>query len=628
MSVFQIQKDDGLFRILKGKDNVTTPTFVSTVEGLSSSTLNFQPVILSERGIIRPSINFNTSVDLLSKFEEYEDKIEEWSILLPRLHQNYEKLKNAYREELNSFIDKIKQLTLPEAFGLPYDPINDPESYLLDILQLEPSVIALRFPAIEKMSARKLIEILFNTRKLIPPNIALYLAGGVPIGFQTLMIALGVDILDDGAAYRSAAKNISFSDGFYTKNVGNLTLKDLIDLNVTELNRDFKAIQSSISNNAIWTRIARDMHSFPNVASAVKIFSKEYLPLISKSRYSSFRSSRLNFTGDEGLYHPDVVKFHNQLLETYKIAENKKMIILLPCSAKKPYRESKSHKIFEKTIKKAAKRNFHQVEIWSLTSPIGVVPRDLESIYPPGFYDLPVTGDWSHEESQIMGTLLKKMISRVNEKVEVVIHVSEGYRQMVTFGTENIKSKISWIGSYATSREAQSQLSGLIESLFASMSESVRTKSKFTKDSHKEINTILQYVHGKNVYLDLRDTKTFGRPPRPIQVKRNNDHLLSWDQINGRVILAPMAALEIAAQSNNWILTDTDELRGSTLFNVGIIEASESISSGDEILIFNSNKQNLLGVGQAQISGYAMNRVDSGIAAKIKKKCVLEVIDK
>ena len=110
-----------------------------------------------------------------------------------------------------------------------------------------------------------------------------------------------------------------------------------------------------------------------------------------------------------------------------------------------------------------------------------------------------------------------------------------------------------------------------------------------------------------------------------MQIKKENNHWLSWDQVNGRVILSPNAALEIAKHSNNWILTDIEELKGSTLFNVGIIEASENISSGDEVLIFNSNKQILLGVGQAQISGYSMNRVEFGIGAKIKKKCVLEV---
>ncbi len=627
MTVFQIQKEDGLFRILKSKDNFTTPALLSTTQGLKNENVSLQSVIITERGLIKPNINFNISTELPTNFDEYHKEISEWSILLPRLYQNYDKLKDSYTEELRLFIDRVKTLSLPQAFGLPYDPINDPDDYILDILKLEPSIIVLRFPSIEGLSSKKLINIIFKVRKIIPPNIAIYLPGGAPIGFQTILFALGVDILDEGAAYRNAAMNITYSDGFYNKSAGEISLKELIEENLMELRRDFKAIKKSFDNQTPWTRIARDMHAFPNVASAVKIFQKEFLPLINKSRYASFYTSRtrLNFTGDEGLYHPDVVKFHEQLLTSYRMSKIKKLIVLLPCSAKKPYRESKSHKIFEKTIRKASKRDFHQVEIWSLTSPIGVVPRDLESVYPAGFYDLPVTGDWSQEESHITGQLLANMLSKVDKDVKIIVHVSEGYRKMVTFGTENRKSIISWIGKYATSREAQLKLTQEIENHFATKKRPENVKHVFSKDTHREINNILRYTHGNKVNLDLSKTKTFGRPPRPIQVKKNNDHWLSWDQIKGRVILTPKAALEIAEHSNNWILTDTEELIGSTLFNVGIIEASENISSGDEVLIFNSNKKSLLGVGQAQISGYSMNRVDSGIAVKIKKKCVLEV---
>lgn len=627
MTVFQIQNEDGLFRVLKSKDNFTTPALLSNINGMRNEGFSLQSVIITERGLIKPNINFNISNEIHTNFDEYHKEISEWSILLPRLYQNYDKLKESYKEELRLFIDRVKTLSLPQAFGLPYDPINDPDDYFLDILKLDPSIIVLRFPSIEGLSSKKLIDVIFNARKIIPPNIAIYIPGGAPIGFQTLLFALGVDILDEGAAYRNAAMNITFSDGFYNKSADELSLKDLIEENLIELRRDFKAIKKSINNKTTWTRIARDMHSFPNVASAVKIFQKEFLPLINKSRFASFYTSRtrLNFTGDEGLYHPDVVKFHEQILTSYKIAEIKKLIVLLPCSAKKPYRESKSHKIFEKTIKRASKRNFHQVEIWSLTSPIGVVPRDLESVYPAGFYDLPVTGDWSQEESDITGQLLANMLSKVGEDVGVIIHVSEGYRKMVKIGTEDLKPKISWIGKYVTSREAQLKLTQEIENHFANKLKSESEIGKFSKDTHREINNIIRFTHGQNVNLDLSNTKTIGRPPRPIQVKKNNDHWLSWDQIKGRVILTPNAALEIAEHTCNWILTDTEELKGSTLFNIGILESSENISPGDEVLIFNSNKKRLLGVGQAQISGYSMNRLDSGIAVKIKKKCVLEV---
>ena len=33
-----------------------------------------------------------------------------------------------------------------------------------------------------------------------------------------------------------------------------------------------------------------------------------------------------------------------------------------------------------------------------VTSPLGLVPRDLEEVWPAGHYDIPVTGDWTQDE--------------------------------------------------------------------------------------------------------------------------------------------------------------------------------------------------------------------------------------
>ena len=33
-----------------------------------------------------------------------------------------------------------------------------------------------------------------------------------------------------------------------------------------------------------------------------------------------------------------------------------------------------------------------------VTSPLGLVPRDLEEVWPAGHYDIPVTGDWTRDE--------------------------------------------------------------------------------------------------------------------------------------------------------------------------------------------------------------------------------------
>ena len=93
------------------------------------------------------------------------------------------------------------------------------------------------------------------------------------------------------------------------------------------------------------------------------------------------------------------------------------VLILLPCSARKPYRLSKSHGRFIRAINS---NSCHEVMV---TSPLGLVPRDLEEIWPASHYDIPVTGDWTNDELIRTQTMLDSLLSRHNYNL-VINHSS------------------------------------------------------------------------------------------------------------------------------------------------------------------------------------------------------------
>ena len=84
----------------------------------------------------------------------------------------------------------------------------------------------------------------------------------------------------------------------------------------------------------------------------------------------------------------------------------REVMILLPCSARKPYRLSKSHSQFLRSIGSSA---CHEV---MMTSPLGLVPRDLEDVWPAANYDVPVTGDWSGDELDKVRRMLVSLVGR------------------------------------------------------------------------------------------------------------------------------------------------------------------------------------------------------------------------
>ncbi|MCH8908080.1 MAG: DUF5591 domain-containing protein [Candidatus Heimdallarchaeota archaeon] len=630
MSSFQVISELGLARRMRTEKLPPTPWLLETGNGLtiSGTEVTFSQFSLSEKGcipLVPIGMRQNTGI-----VPDSVTEITNYSFLLPKLLPASRDLDESLVFELKLFLDRLDQYVLPPVFGIMYDPINFPDFYLEEILTYKPSIIALKLKSIDHISSGKMVNLIMDLKTKLPMTTALYLAGGCPIGYQTVMVALGVDIFDDASAYRFAGKNQIFEDGFIKKVKKDYNFTYRINLNKEALKQDFKHIISSIDSNSFWTRFAREMHTTPQVASYYNYISREVIPNY-LGRFPVNNVNLLKFTGDEGLYHPDVLKFQEQLLKTYTLHKSKKVIILLPCSAKKPYRESRSHRVFVKSIKNALGRNFFKAQIISLTSPLGAVPRELETVYPAQFYDIPVSGNWSEEESRLTGNVLSKLLKKIYVDQPIIAHVSRGYKQMIEIASRSVPIDVSWEDSFSTSKEAMTQLEEKLRQISDYLDQAVPSDKKIVrvkqiaKSDQLEINTILAYNHGFDVNLDYAESIKRGHLPKPIHIYKNNKIWLTWDKLKGIIKLSIDSALEIAQESKKWILMDTVNLQGSTVYAVGLKQASEDISPNDEILIFDSDKSKLLGVGIATISGKTMNVLQTGPIAKIRKKNKLQI---
>lgn len=104
---------------------------------------------------------------------------------------------------------------------------------------------------------------------------------------------------------------------------------------------------------------------------------------------------------------PLVMDWERFMMEAYEAPEaTRTVMVFLPCSARKPYRLSKTHDRFLYAMRSSA---CHEV---MMTSPLGIVPRDLEDVWPAAHYDVPVTGDWSLEEEARIRRMLSRLVER------------------------------------------------------------------------------------------------------------------------------------------------------------------------------------------------------------------------
>lgn len=87
--------------------------------------------------------------------------------------------------------------------------------------------------------------------------------------------------------------------------------------------------------------------------------------------------------------HPHVKLWHRFLLDYFDPRYcGRKYSIILPCSSVKPYRMSATHRIVDSTLSKTGLSK--DVQVYVLSEPMIVVPRELDIYYPFANYDYPV----------------------------------------------------------------------------------------------------------------------------------------------------------------------------------------------------------------------------------------------
>ena len=259
------------------------------------------------------------------------------------------------------------------------------------------------------------------------------------------------------------------------------------------------------------------------------------------------------------------------------------VLVLLPCSAKKPYRLSQSHSRFRRSI---GKSRAHEVMV---TAPLGLVPRDLEDLWPAAHYDIPVTGDWDEDELSIIQRMLSKLVERV------------GYSNIVNHS--GIELKLGGIevidtrrGERAGSRES---LERLQQAISLSFGEGDDGETDFSVREEK-MKSISRFQFGSDEWLDGCQIR--GRPPI-FTITKDGVQMAKWDPRRGRFLLSK-SSLETMRRLN---LLKTVEITPEVdwvgdIFPGMIDHHDRSILVGDEILIIQEGK--LLGSARSLAPGW------------------------
>lgn len=414
------------------------------------------------------------------------------------------------------------------------------------------------------------------------------------------LIYAGIDLLDNTLVNLYSHRGRMLLPDGYTAFHRELLLRNGADIH--EHNNLMSEEQMFLTRKAIEDGRLRELTEMRAPSSAELVAGLR----IMDHGFYAYEERGFPVTGDrlmaytsQSLKRPDIVRFQRRLIERYA-PPGRKILLLLPCSARKPYSQSKSHQRFIRAIENSGmKGSVHEVII---TSPMGVVPRELEIYHPASAYDIPVTGDWTYEEKQTSISLLKHLIE-AGEYDDIVIHLAYEFIPEHIDGIQTVQD------GRPTSKESLSRLENVLRNM--------RPERRQGRAEYERSNMLAraQFQFGKEAAERLTDGATVkGRYPflKIIGPDRKQRGMLTE---KGMISLTLEGAERIAGAGAYTVEIQDFPVTGS-IFAVGIDSATDDIRIGDEVVVV--HKGEVRGVGTALMNYRDMVDGKRGVAVRIR----------
>lgn len=460
-----------------------------------------------------------------------------------------------------------------------------------------------------------LVEAVVDAREAIPADTALLFSGVATPRNVALLAYAGVDLFDETAAVVKGTEGryLTTDEAYFLEDLEELpcscpacqkpreefTREDCADHNRNALASELAIVRRRIRDGRLRDYVEGQARHDQWLTAAMRELDSQWGYL--EERTPILRDAQISAATSDTLRRVEIQRFADRVTTRYR-NRFQNPLVLVPCSAAKPYSESQSHRQFHDAVQWRA----HLV---SMTSPIGVVPQELETTYPAQHYDTVVTGRWSEDEKQFVSDVLQRYLER-NEYPEIIAHVpTEGYRDIVERVEERLDLEITYtVADHPTDDESLANLSSAL---------SGELKYSKREREHNTVRAIADYLLGDGAGDDLfADIQTTSRYPK-IQVRDSESTQLA-------TMVPQYGTLSFTLEgARRWLESDAPTKRveidgfvphGSVLAP-GVVDADEDIRVGDEVVV---EGPKAFAVGRAEMFGGEMAESTRGVACEIR----------
>ncbi|MCM1987401.1 archaeosine synthase subunit alpha [Methanococcoides seepicolus] len=607
-SYFEVEQRDGAARIGK----ILFPTPVRTPYIIDTASLNDAHSPITDAGSIW-NISIEEAEERIRKIRE--EVGDETIIILP--HQDLT------LEVPEDVVMKTSERTEVESTG----PIGRIFRKGVDVKKAD--LYVMEGAGSLEGNARKFLERLIDLKDSVAPDTAIYLPNlCTPINVA-MLVYLGIDIVDDTKAIIAGYNDIymttagkHFLDSMTElpcrcEACAPITLEELRAMpkadraelisrhNRNMLEAEIVLARERIRSGNLREYIEGQCRTEPWLAALLRLSDTQYDYMEKQTPIA--RSNQMLATTSESMTRPEVVRFAKRIQERYTPPESE-ILVLFPCSAKKPYSISNSHNKFIKSLGKYRKF-VHEV---ILTSPLGIVPRELEMTYPAAHYDTVVTGYWDAEEIKWVSACLRDYLSK-HSYSHVVAHVEGAYREICEIVSEQLS--IDFIYTSAGNVSSYDSLDNLKKTLSEIVSEK---EYKQTRSRTDMMRSIADYQFGLGAgKLVVPDDAKIKAPFPKHQVFIGKEQIATMIPQYGTLALtvAGIRLLSNSEEYSGYTVTIDDFLPRGSLLAPGVVAADKNIRPGDEVMITGSKA---IGVGRAMMSGEEMVGSSRGVAVDLR----------
>ena len=458
-------------------------------------------------------------------------------------------------------------------------------------------------------SPREFVSAIVDAREHLGPGRLLAATGLAAPSNLACLVYAGVDLVDSSRVVLDSVRGIFHtSDGSVPLDEADRAAcacpaceagQDLRAHNERALYRELLLVRNHLAHGRLRELVERRLANDPWNTAVVRHLDLRHFDAV--EAYTPVSGGKILAYSHESLTRPEVLRFRRRVRDRYSKPASARILLLLPCSARKPYSRSRSHRKFRDAI--LASRNPSVVHEVVVTSPLGLIPRELEHFYPARAYDIPVTGDWNKEEAAMVVEDLRAFVG-ANRYDAVVAHL--GAEASVVRGV---------LPEAVVTSDGRPTAEGSLASLTKSLSEIASGLPHATRGQRfaEEMSNVARFQFGDAGRALVEGVAFRGRFP-DVHLVRDGVQVAMY---TGRGLLSlTLAGGAVLSAKDAYCVEIEDFIPKGNVFAVGVTGAAKEIRAGADVVVRHARQ--VRAVGTARMSAREMLDAERGEAVRVR----------